>query len=144
MNWKVAGQILLCSISLLFSSCSDAPPKDQQEEVTAEFDQLDAILKAYMAYTSTNDKPPTSSEDLGKHFDEGVDKAKVFQSTRDGQSYVIHWGIDVRQLSGQLPLVLAYEKVGKNDKRLVLTAFGVVEMNLAQFRAANFPEGKRP
>lgn len=117
---------------------------EQQEESMAGFDQLDAILRAYMAYTTKKDSPPTSAEDITEFFEDGVDTTKVFQSSRDNQPYVVHWGIDPRKQSGPRPLVLGYEQQGKNENRLVMTAFGVMEMNRAQFSAAKFPDGKRP
>ncbi len=142
VNWKAA--LTISFVPILFVSCSDAPPVAQQEEVGGEVEQLDAILRAYMEYTTKNDEPPKKAEDISEFFEDGVDKTKVFQSARDNQPYVIHWGVDLRKQFGERPLVLGYEKIGTDKSRLVLTAFGVMEMNPAQFQTANFPEGKLP
>jgi hypothetical protein len=88
--------------------------------------QLRLIGVAYARATDELDHPPQSKQeimpflkDLAKGFDNPAD---LLRSTVDGEEFVIHYGVDFRDVIGKdvdLP-VLAYEKTGQDGKRAVL------------------------
>lgn len=136
--------VALC-VSIFLTACgSGGPSEEEQQEKAKEIDNLNAIQVAYMACLDKTGRPPKGPGDLNKHFAKGVDSNAVYSSARDGQPYVIAWGVDPRRQMGEKPLVIAYEKNGKDGVRMVFSAFGVIEMNDEQFGEATFPPDIRP
>jgi hypothetical protein len=128
--------------------------------------QLRAIAKAYMDATDRLNRPPHSKDELlpdvklvlSTTVDPNnpetitgttMSPADVLRSPNDGDEFVILWGVDVREINpagprSELP-VLAYEKRGKDGKRLVLQLRFVREVTDEQFAGLPFPRGvKRP
>jgi hypothetical protein len=63
------------------------------------------------------------------------DCEEVLRSPRDGQLYVILWGIGFAQdaRDPKPPAIIAYERHGANGKRYVLTVMGLRPMNDREF-----------
>ena len=93
------------------------------------------IKTAYRQFESTNQKPPTSAEDLAKF---GVTEESLV-STRDGKPYKIFWGTTLNDPDFDNPLIVAHEADGKDGKKLVLSSVGVMMLTEQEFAEARFP-----
>jgi hypothetical protein len=109
--------------------------------------QLRTIGIAYAKATSEMERPPQNKEelllylkDLAKGFDNPAD---ILVSKVDGEPFVIHYGIDFREVTGkdtEMP-VLAYEKQGKDGKRgVLLYRFPYLKTD-EEFANCKFPPG---
>lgn len=136
--------ILVALVSACLVSCGGGRSKEESKEIESEVNNLNAIQAAYIAHTEKTRRLPQQPEDLTKFFPKDLDATKIFTSTRDGQKYVIGWGTDHRKVSGDKPLVIGYEKKGKNGVRMVWTGFGVMEMSDEEFSKADFANGIKP
>lgn len=101
--------------------------------VTPSSKHLSAIGAAYAQATTALDRGPQSKDELMPYLQQepdpddpdkpvqNIDIDQVFRSPNDDQDYVILWGVDLREYPGrrQAP-VIAYEKQGKDGKRVVL------------------------
>jgi hypothetical protein len=141
ISWCV---IALCSSILLTACGSGGPSEEEEKEKSTEIDNLNAIQTAYLACIEKSRRPPKGPNDLKSHFPKDVDLSTVYTSTRDGQPYVIAWGVDPNKQMGDKPLVIAYEKNGKNGVRMVFSVFGVIEMSDEDFGQASFAPGIQP
>jgi hypothetical protein len=135
--------VLVALVSACLVSCAGRS-EEQDKELESEVNNLNSIQSAYIAHTEKTRRLPQQPEDLSKFFPQDVDATKVFTSTRDGEKYVIAWGTDHRKVSGDKPLVIGYEKKGKDGVRMVWTGYGVLEMNDEEFRKADFAAGIKP
>lgn len=112
---------------------------------------LQRIGAAYAAVAARG-RPPRKAADLVRDLQSGPDQSNpsdIFRSPNDNQEYVIVWGVDFRALAmqrgGNLDVVLAYERAGKDGKRWVLKPPALVSlMTEDEFRAAPFPPGHTP
>ena len=59
---------------------------------------LRSVAKAY-SVTATRVRPPTCVEDIMPVLKEIGDPGELLRSPRDGQPYVIVWGIDYRKMA---------------------------------------------
>ena len=132
--------------------CGHSTPKPP--EISPAMTQLYAIQRAYIDATISYNRPPSNKDELAPYLKDPADREKtakpedILISATDGEEFVIHWGFDFRHedLSGdttQWP-VLAYEKTGKDGKRLVSQIRVVREATAEQLAAPPFPEGFRP
>ena len=128
-RWAAAG--------LLFAAgCSRTiPPK-----VTADDGKrLGAIAFAYQRAGEQLGRPPQSVADLQPHLKMAGDPAELLRSPRDGQPYVIVWGVDLEApFERELP-VIAYEQRGAGGERMVLNLMGIVPLTDAEFAALALP-----
>jgi hypothetical protein len=117
--------------------------------------QLKTIAMAYAEATDRLDHPPESKEeflpylkDIIKDNKEWTNPEDILRSKNDGQEFVIHWGVDCRDLQGlpQKMPVVAYEKTGQDGKRQVLQGRRWVRVvSDDEFAELPFPQGaKRP
>ena len=91
--------------------------------------------------------PPEKFEELLPVLQKAkvVNPREYFKSTRDGQPYIVIWGLDLtgRYLEAKVPI--AYERVGKDGVRLVISCnFHVEEVSSEQFAQLNWPTGFGP
>jgi hypothetical protein len=109
---------------------------------------VEGLRKVAAAYTRAvvrTGRPPSGPAELKPHLAPGDDPDRLLISPRDGQPYVIFWGVDSRPgKGGKTPLVIGHEKKGKGGVRFVFLDMGVVSMTDAAFAQANFPEGRGP
>ena len=131
----------LALAALLLAGCSGGGPKPPAPDVSA--DNLTAIANAYILYASEKKTPPKSAEDLKAAVPQ-ITQTDFLTSSRDGQPFVILWGADPSAGMGEQPLVIGYEKEGKDGFRFVATAMGVMMMDDEGFAQANFPAGHTP
>jgi hypothetical protein len=111
-------------VSMSGFGCGSA--KTAPDLAASSIPQLRTIGIAYAKATTELDRPPQNKEelmlylkDLAKGYDNPAD---VLRSKVDDEDFVIHYGVDFREVTGKdtdMP-VLAYEKHGKDGKRAVL------------------------
>jgi len=146
------GSVFLCIglvVGVSAIGCDGSPPP-AAETSRAEVN-LQRIGAAYSAVAARG-RPPRRAADLAKDLQAGPDQqnpSDILRSPNDNQEYVIVWGVDFRTLAaqrgGNLDVVLAYERTGKDGKRLVLKPPALVSpMTEEEFRAASFPPGHTP
>jgi hypothetical protein len=110
--------------------------------------QLRTIGFAYALATDNLDHPPSNKAELLPFLKEVAKSddspAELLRSKVDGEEFVIHWGFDCRSIGGtpvKMP-VLAYEKAGKDGKRLVLQSYRYAsQVTEEQFAELPFPPG---
>jgi hypothetical protein len=111
---------------------------DELESPTAA--KLRTISNLYLTYAiGKNGQGPESEEGFKKYLrgltddilvPAGVDRKEIdslFISERDGQPFVVLYGLKITGISGKSGSVLAHEKTGKNGKRLVALSNTKVE-----------------
>ncbi len=133
--------VLAFALAALASGCSSKTADKSAGEVGGN---LTTIAKAYFRAMETNRRPPSGPEDLKPFLPRDAAQDSLFRSARDGQPFVIVWGTDPRGGMDLKPLVIGYEKVGKDGDRMVFTAMGVMTMTDKSFAEANFPKGHKP
>ena len=147
MNWR--STLGLGLLLLLVTGCTGSP-----REVNVAIDKTQESLlhigHAYSRYLDSAKRPPTSAEQLKPYLKEFGNPDELFRSTRDGEPFVICWGVDLSAppawaAPGSTP-VIAYEKRGSEGQRYVLTTMGnAMLLTDADFSTASFPPGhKRP
>lgn len=129
----------------LAAGCSD----EEQHADPEKIENLRVIQEAYMKACQDLKRPPASRDELIKYLPPNTDVQAVFRSQNDGQEYVIIWGSDPFapfDFSGTepKPLVIGYEKEGKDGVRFVFLATGVQQLTAERFANANFPPGHQP
>jgi hypothetical protein len=71
------------------------------------------------------------------------DPSPYFRSTRDGEEYVVVWGLNLDSVSADT--VIAYERTGVDGKRMVINRDGVAkEVSKEEFAGLKFPKGHKP
>jgi len=132
-------RFLLFGLSL-FVVCGCSSPKVVETQLPIAQERLLKLGQAYGQYCTQHKKPPAKPADLKAILGD----ADAFISPDDGQPFHICWGIDFGKPANP-PLVVAYEKNGRDGRRYVLTtARNVLHMVEPEFRTANFPPGHHP
>ena len=102
--------------------------------------RLKGLATQYLDYAvAKNGKGPAREEDFKKHLRgqpgfvlemNGLDPKAIdaaFVSERDGEPFVVLYGIMISQISGTSAPLVAHEKTGKGGKRLAVLANAKVE-----------------
>jgi hypothetical protein len=141
-------RVEMCGLCLLVAACaSQAPPP----EATAGEIHLHKIGRAYLRACDGLKRPPRNAAELRPYLDPS-DGEDVFRSPRDGEEYVILWGVKAAELQrsnnsdpGQRYPVLAYEKRGATGQRYVLQMPPQVTlMSDEELKKARFPSAHKP
>ena len=67
------------------------------------------------------------------------DPSKYVRSPRDGEEFIVVWGLDLSRTSGDT--VVAYERKGVDGKRMVVTAdSNIREVTGDELRQLKFPK----
>jgi len=105
--------------------------------------KLGAIGRAYMLATDALDRGPLNKDELKPYISPDWADLDVFRSPNDNEEYVILWGLDYRgmDLQGNFRKqpVFAYEKTGKDGKRLVLQGRYVFQVEDEDLTKLPFP-----
>jgi hypothetical protein len=129
-----------CLIASVLGCAADTdkppPPKDSNN--------LRGIIRCYVTATGNLGRPPKNMDEL-KAVLAGLvdDPSPYFRSTRDGEEYVVVWGLQL----GALPAdtIIAYERTGVDGKRMVINRDGVAkEVSKEEFAGLKFPKGHKP
>jgi hypothetical protein len=123
------------------------------EEPPPAFGQLNTIARVYALATENLDHPPQNKDEFMpflKDALQGQEDGNPEDALRpkvDLDAFVIHWGVDCRDLPRGRPAewpVLAYEKQSKNGKRYVLRFRMVREVTDEELSSLPFPRGYNP
>lgn len=111
--------------------CGSAPPQEEAEPLTH-------LLTAYLDATEKLERPPQNDAELRQFLPDGE---KWLISPRDGQPYVIRWGVSVHDpnLDPADPPLVAYEQLGKNGVRHAINVMGLTELTDEQFASLQMP-----
>ncbi len=135
---------LLVVVLLSASSCG---PNEVVTRIPEDHARLKALVTVYAYACRDLKRPPKNVEELMPT----LEKAKVYSpreyltSTRDGQPYAIVWGLDLegRYLGANSPL--AYERVGQDGLRLLVTCDQeVMELSVDEMTQVEWPPGHEP
>jgi hypothetical protein len=143
------GQTILFVVAVsLIAGCGSKAPVDVANNQSAQ--NLQQIWAAY-SQAGNQKGPPQSREDLMPFLKNVVgeaDPAAVLRSPDDNEDYVIVWGVNFLEIAksrGNMNIIIAYEKLGKNGKRHVLKPQSqVLVLSDEEFRASAFPAGHTP
>jgi hypothetical protein len=128
---------------LLLAGCSGKPADYQR--APAE-DRLYRIGKAYVQASHRLGRAPNSFEEIKANV-EGDAGDDLLRSPRDGDKFVILWGVDYVKLppGRDDPFTVGgYEKRGADGARYVLRfPLSVVKMSDEEFKKAVFPPGHK-
>jgi hypothetical protein len=142
---RIARHSAACVVAAALLAAAPGCSKAVKEVDAGDPGPLRKIAAAYGRATAKNDRPPVQPADLKPFLPDGEDVDKLLVSPRDGQPYVIFWGVDSRPgKAGESPTVIGYEKAGKDGTRFVFLDMGVVSMTDADFAKSNFPPGHKP
>ena len=132
----------LALVGLALAGCSSRP---KQQEEPAAF-RLRKIAQAYQLASDLRGKPPRSAQELSRFFKElgeTGDPEELLRSPRDGEPYVIVFGVDFD--SQARDTVLGYEKTGAEGTRYVLTLSREVKLlKNEEFARATFAKDHKP
>ncbi len=131
-RWFAGGLLLLV--------LGAAPGCGSNELESPTANKLRGLAKLYLdCAVSKGGRGPASEQEFHKHLRRlegfvlrmnGVDPAGLetaFISERDGDPFVVLYGVSITQISGTSAPLVAHEKTGKNGKRLVAFANAKVE-----------------
>jgi hypothetical protein len=132
--------VAACLIASALGCQSDTdkppPPKDSNN--------LRGIIRYYVTATSNLRRPPKNMDEL-KAVLAGLvdDPSPYFRSTRDGEEYVVVWGLRLDSVPADT--IIAYERTGVDGKRMVINRDGVAkEVSKEEFAGLKFPKGHTP
>ncbi len=105
---------------------------------------LRGIIRVYSIASRDLGRPPKSIDELkAVYAGADPDPDKFFRSTRDGEEFVVVWGLDLNNAPADM--VVAHERTGVNGKRLVVTADSkITEVSEDEFGKLRFPKGHKP
>jgi hypothetical protein len=152
MKLVVVGLLASLSGSGCGGGAEEIPP-----EIKDATKNLRTISNGYVKGTEAMDHPPRNKEELVPYIhavpdledpdapEPEIDMEQLFRSPNDGEKYVIHWGVDFRdfRINTRTMPVLAYEKVGKDGKRVVAQGRYVRIVTDDDFVDLPFPPGFR-
>ena len=109
-----------------------------------DFSLLRGVVSTYRVANSSLGHPPQNIDELKSVLAPLLkDPSEVLRSKRDGEDFVIIWGLDLNSAPGDL--VVAYERTGVDGKRMVVTAdANVTEVSATEFANLKFPNGHQP
>ena len=129
---------LLCCF-LTTAGCETPPVSSEQQGDV--YGQMNSIQACYLQYVMQRNRAPKSPDELLPLLKQvGVTGPDVFRSSRDGEDFVIFWGVKPDFTSGD-NTVIGHEASGVDDQWIVMTSMGVVSMSDAEFKSAKFPTG---
>ena len=116
---------------------SEIPPDPDTE-------RLVALGRAYAQFTDEKGRPPKGPEDLRDR----LPAADALTSSRDGQPYVIFWGVDPRvpPTWSKGRAILGHESQGAGGTRYALIMRGnlhVEKLSDEDLRTSSFPPGRK-
>jgi hypothetical protein len=143
---RMAAFFFALGLVALAASCSNAPVV-VDKPLDATHEKLNKIRMAYSKFQATRNRAPQGPDDIRPLLAESGNADDLLRSARDGQPFVVCWGVDLTQPPtwAKSTAILAYEKQGVEGKRYVLTFARSVElMSDKEFSEASFPPGHKP
>jgi hypothetical protein len=104
---------------------------------------LRGIIRVYSIAARDLGRPPQKIDELTAIYAQAdPDPSKYVRSARDGQEFVVAWGVDLRNTPGDT--VIAYERKGVDGKRMVVTAdSSILEVAEDDLASLKFPKGHK-
>jgi hypothetical protein len=105
---------------------------------------LRGIVRTYGTAARDLGRPPTTIEEIKAIYAPvDPDPGKYVRSPRDGEEFVVVWGLDLDRASADT--VVAYERKGADGKRMVVTADSTVkEVTDDELKQMKFPKEYKP
>jgi hypothetical protein len=105
---------------------------------------LRGIVRTYVTAAQNLGRPPKDIEEIKAIYAPvDPDPSKYVRSPRDGEEFVVVWGLDLNSASAET--VVAYEREGVDGKRMVVTADSTVkEVTDDELKQMKFPKGYKP
>lgn len=128
----------------LFLACR---PAEVVTRIPVDHASLQGLVTIYVYAAAELGRPPQSVDELQSTFEKASieDPSQMLTSTRDGQPFVIIWGLDVTGRYAGADAPIAYEREGLDGVRLVVTCgLQVLEVSDAEFADLHWPEGYEP
>ena len=102
------------------------------------------IVRTYATAARNLGRPPKSIEEIkALYAPVDPDPSKYVRSPRDGEEFVVVWGLDLDRASADT--VVAYERKGSDGKRMVITADSAVrEVTNDELKQLKFPKSHQP
>jgi hypothetical protein len=112
--------------------------------VPSDPSMMRGVISTYRTAASMLGKPPASMDDLKQVLAPlSDDPGQYLRSKRDGQDFVIVWGLNLDTLPPDV--VVAYEQNGVDGKRMVVMPRGDVrEVTSEEFAKLKFPKDHQP
>jgi len=146
-RWRGLAVLLLVSCIATHGCSASSTPIYVDKPLDATHEKLMKIGAAYTRFSASHKRPPQAWTDLRPILAETENADAPWCSARDGQPLVVCWGVDLSQARtwAKTTPVPAYEKLGADGNRYVLTAVRSVELlSDKDFREASFPPGHNP
>ena len=119
--------------------CMGCGHSDELTSLTSE--RLQKVANVYLDYVAATGTSPVDADQLQSHVNnlpqfvsgpidpdhEDYGTSNGLISDRDGEPFVIRFGVKVTDFSQAAKIPIAYEKTGLNGRRLVANLNGVVE-----------------
>ena len=131
------------TLSLCLAGCSAEVPESVQQEGDVS-ENMRLLETAYREASSENNRPPKDQDELAAFLPEGAQLSDLLTSPQDGQPITIIYDVDLQASLTMGPVVIAYEKQGRDGSRMVLTTMGVMAMSDEEFAGATFPKNHTP
>ncbi|WP_197525014.1 hypothetical protein [Botrimarina hoheduenensis] len=122
-------------------------PNETVTRIPADHARLRGIATIYAYAAADLGRPPRSVDELLPIFEKAsiTDPDQTLTSTRDGQPFVIVWGVDVAGVYAGSAAPLAYERLGVDGRRLAITCgLRIKEVNESEFAVLSWPYGYQP
>lgn len=132
------------AVTLLSSACR---PAEVVTRIPIDEARLKGIVTIYAYAAADRGRPPRSVEDLLPIFRQASidDPDGALTSSRDGQPFVIVWGLDLAGRHAGTSTPLAYEREGRDGTRLLVTCGQQLrELSEEEFAAIDWPDGHVP
>lgn len=141
--------LLLVLLSLGGAGCSSSSEVRVDKPLDPTHERLVKICMAYVRFSAEEKTPPQNAKELKPFLAELGNADEILRSPRDGQPFVVCWGVDMTRLPAswaQSTPVVVYERQGAGGQRYVITApFRKLEvLSDREFRRASFPPGYSP
>lgn len=131
------GELVLLAMLFFGAGCAERPIGNLEDTR-----RLGAIQYAYQEATRTLRRPPRHLQEIKSHLAELGNPDELLVSPRDGQPYVILWNIDLETASTDPPTIYAFEKVGVDGKRYVLSNLDIAPLADEEFARLKLPQPK--
>lgn len=132
--------------AIVLSALSCGPSK-VVTNVSPDHARLKAIVTFYAYACRDLQRTPESLDDLLPIMQQAKvsNPSEYFTSTRDGQPYVIVWGLDLQSRYQGARVPIAYERAGTDGKRLLVMGDQTIEeITHAEFERIEWPKGYEP
>lgn len=128
-------------VALVLAGCGEGEPKPPPP---TDDSMLRGITRIYSIATRDLGRPPQDMDQLKAVLAPVTDDpSKYLRSTRDGEEFVVVWGLDLANSPANT--VVAYERKGVDGTRMFVTADGEVrEANQEEFGKLKFPKDHTP